>query len=510
MTRRAAFFVLFVILSPCFLSGQAHALYAEPHTILSYEASLLQEVPSELRVYVGDPGRCFGRFGDSICGGAYDEDADRDPRLSGFNPGTLLGLLNWGTHFWQPDGGPAGGRLDNIGGFPVNLDHQNAYQRAWMLYESAKSLYPTDPIAAYYTLGRVTHLLEDMATPAHVHLDPHIGDESTTGDDSFEEYTAEKYVYPDPFEGIVALEKDFPPAGLSAVDYTGLSDGGFTGEPPLFKLFYSMARSSDDYDSDDADGKVDAGARRGMSVKVSRTDLSAVSLLRSGYPEEALPSGYRTSPARAKFILLNSAIEMLKNANPPYDGVRLAFSDATAVYSLAEFTRTDIGDEDMDPIRTVLLPAATGHVAALYQLFWRETHTLPADGGPEIRLNRGVHRLQIAKPSAIDLRIDVAGKGSAGNEAEIYVWADVPSEGSTLKFYFDGQWRPFTDLSAMKPVLPSFVLADVQNAVWRIIDDTQAAPETSFSVNLCIDMNPDGRYTPGESVCDGVLITVGN
>jgi len=509
VTRRPLVLVLTAILFLPLLSGQAHALYAELHSMLSYEASLIQGVPSEMRVYVGDPDRCFGRFTDSICGGAYDEDADRDPRLSGLNPGTLLGLLNWGTHFWDPDGGPTGGRLDNIGGIPVNLDRQNAYQRAWMLYETAKYLYPADPITAYYTLGRVTHLLEDMATPAHVHLDAHIGDASPTGDDSFEEYTAVKYVYPDIFEGLAAFERDFPPAGLSPVDYTALSDGGFV-EPTLFKLFLSMARISDGYDSDDADGKTDAGVRRGVSVKVSGTDLREVLLLRSGYPEEPLAAGYGTSPARSKFILLDSTIGALKSANPPYDGVRLVFSEASEVHSLAEFTRTDIGDEDLEPLRTVLLPSAADHVAALYKLFWEETHTLPGDSGPEIALNHGTHRLQIKKPSPIDLTIEVAGKGSAGLQSEIYVWADVPGEGSTLKFYFDGQWKPFTDFSDMKPAFSPFVVADVQDAVWRIIDDTRAFPEGNFSVNVCIDLNPDGRYTPAESVCDGVLISVGN
>jgi len=55
-----------------------------------------------------------------------------------------------------------------------------------------------------------------------------------------------------------------------------------------------------------------------------------------------------------------------------------------------------------------------------------------------------------------------------------------------------------------------FVIGDIRDVVWRMIDDTETVPETSFSVNLCIDMNRDGRYTPAESVCDGILVTVGN
>jgi len=119
--------MLFIALLAMTSGSQAYAFPPEIHRIIAYESSLIEGVPSEINVYIGDPENCINNFGDNICEGAYDEDAERDPRISTPNFFTWWGLFNWGTHFWQPNGGPTGGRLDSIGAIPVNLESKNAY-----------------------------------------------------------------------------------------------------------------------------------------------------------------------------------------------------------------------------------------------------------------------------------------------------------------------------------------------------------------------------------------------
>ncbi|MBW2148040.1 MAG: hypothetical protein JRG73_17260 [Deltaproteobacteria bacterium] len=88
------------------LAGSAYAMPPRVHSLIAYEASFLPDVPSEIGIYIGDPENCLQTPTDTICQGAYDEDDDRDPRMNPQNIFTWLGLFNWGTHFWNPDGGP--------------------------------------------------------------------------------------------------------------------------------------------------------------------------------------------------------------------------------------------------------------------------------------------------------------------------------------------------------------------------------------------------------------------
>lgn len=504
MTKRILIF--FILVAVFIFSNPAQALWSELHSTIAYEASLVKGVPSEIAIYAGDPEDCINTHRDTICEGAYDEDADRDPRI---NPGAWLGFFSWGSHFWQPAGGPTGGLLENVGGIQVNLESQNAYQRARMLYDSAKTVYNMNPLYAYYLLGRIEHLLTDMATPAHVHLDAHFSDALALGDDSFEEYTGARYVTHTRLSGISALETDFPISGIVPADYKNLSDAGFPDEPLLFRLFYAMATTAAAYDSDDANGTTDKGIRRGMSVTTSNAGFINAFAVCAACQDHLLSSEeYQLSTNRSKFILLNSTLNTLKRSIPQYEGVRLDFTGSSETHSFTEFIKTDIGDRDMAIVSNSLFPAALSNTAALYQLFWAETHPYLDNSAPKLLLNNGRHRLDIIKPAPLDINIDIASMGWKDAEVELYIWIDASLSGKRMRFYFDGAWHSFETFNELRPTFRNFIVPNIQGVVWRVIDDSSLLSDVNFNINICIDRITDGYYSPAESICNGVLISV--
>jgi len=495
--------LVFFVLFP---AGHAEALYPELHSLMAYEAAFINGSPSEMSVYVGGP-KTAVTPGGGICAGAYDEDAERDPRLTS-GVSTWWGLLNWGTHFWNPAGGPEGGLLETVETFPVNLEGRNAYQRARELYGNAKALYSEDPPAAYHLLGRVIHLLTDMATPAHVHLDVHISDAGETGDDSLEEYTASRYVFPGLSAGLAGFEADFPLGDLASTDLTDLADGGYHGEPLLFRLFYSMAEAAGGFDSDDADGSFDKGWRRGRSIPVLHKDLTGAVLYGTGC-EFPIPSKvFQMSPSRDKFVIPYWFFKAITGTGQ-FEGIRLSFADSTEVHKLSEFSRTDIGDSDISRISSSLMPPALEHISALYRLFWDETHpSMRYDEVPLISFHRGAKALQINRPAPLEVELDIAPRSWNEAEVEAYLWLEFPVEGSNRKFYFDGQWKTFAATSELRPVGQSFRLQAVEGALLRLLDDTTLLPEITLRLNLCADSAPDSRYSPAESVCSSIEIQI--
>lgn len=507
--KRTALILFLIPASLLICANSAYALYSELHSLIAYESSLVQTVPSEVHVYSGDYPECIDSARNNVCKGAYDEDADRDPRLSGGGLTTWWGLLNWGTHFWQPDAGPDGGLLISVGNIPVNLESQNACQRAQYLYQSAVETYDEDPSRAYYLLGRAAHLLADMATPAHVHLDPHISDRDSTGDDSFEEYTAWQYISGvAPGEQTANFEAVFPRENLFPVQYEILPGDGYPEEPPLYRLFYSMAEMSNNYDSDDADGKTDGGMRRGASVKITHGNLQTVYAIGADLSVKHLSGGYGLSPERNKFVLLDSAALTLADEMPSFCAVGLVFADGLELHYLSEFDKTDIADKDLSPLADTLLPAAVEHTAALYRMFWSQTHSFPENEVPDIILNQGNHVLTVRRPVPLDIPLDIIPKSWKHVSVEIYAWTGLTADADGVMMYYDGTWTPFDDFGGMRPAISSYSLAGINGGTWRILDNTSSMPDIRLRINICIDRKKDGRLTPSESVCDGIIVSL--
>lgn len=487
-------------------ADKAHALYSELHSLMSYEASSITGVPSELHVYAGQPEYCLNVSQPTICRGAYDEDADRDPRLTpGIN--AWWGLLNWGTHFWDPAGGPHAGRLNYVDGIPVNVEKKNAYERAWDLYRLALSEYTEDPETAYHTLGRIVHLLTDMATPAHVHLDPHISPDFE-GDDSLEEYTALRYLQPTSEAGKTAFEIDFPLQDLRAVDYNNLSDGGYPDSPTLYRIFFSLAQSSRQYDSDDAAGQRDSGSRRGRSVPLSHDGEFTASVFGPGFEAPLSPEFFRTSASRRLFILPEYIFDNIGGADQSI-GVRLDFPTGTESHFAADFVRTDIGDADVQEITSDLFPSALGHVAALYELFWGDTHpSLQKEEVPVLTLEGGSRSLAVSRPAPLEVKLDLDARGWGDADAEVFAWADILAQDGIIRAYFDGSdWKSFSGLNEILP-MGTFRLVPIKAAPWVILADTSSLTPASLVLNICIDRNTDRRYSPESSVCQSIAVRV--
>ena len=334
--------------------------------------------------YVGTPDNPIGDDRDnSLCEGVFDEDYDRTPRsifdlLDVSNPNLIWG---WGSHFWDPAAGPEAGQLPVLNPPPP----QNAYQRGAMLYSQAVERYPTDHAGAYYLLGRVVHLLTDMATPAHTHLDVHVADglagivdAPMLAADSLEQYLSSGYVTrldmpsdPDP-TGRLRFEQDFVAAPIDAVALIYLSDGGHPSLGDLYKIFYSMARQSARWDSNDSDGTGPQGIGGGSlrwfrEIDVAFSDPATIEVWevnKDGYQARVEPIA-AVGQAR---ILLPHELADSSRITISHDGTETVLP-ASQIGKLGQ-----IADAGCLRMARDLMPKAIAHTEALYRLFWRDTH----------------------------------------------------------------------------------------------------------------------------------------
>lgn len=243
----------------------------------------------------------------SIAVGAQDEDFF----TAGSNTCSAVRTLN---HAWNPN-------TNEQWGLP---GEQSALEWANYYLDEAIDIYKAgDPFLAYYYLGRAAHLVEDVATPAHVHGDCHAEWAGipfcADGSDNYEVWLeggnlpASPDVSPFPYAEFreparLAQESDERPGGSSIDLLTHLSDSapaygyddgtqlwleGPTIEdispthgwvtvlpghvnPDLFHIFYWAAERADNYDSDSEDGELDNGTRRAGSIDCEAGECTAI------------------------------------------------------------------------------------------------------------------------------------------------------------------------------------------------------------------------------------------
>jgi len=179
-----------------------------------------------------------------------------------------------------------------------------------------------DKTAAYYYLGHVCHLLEDMTVPTHTHNDPH----GATGKPLHDNY-----------------EQDFAAFHFQEYHYENemggepvLSDTPITVPASLYDLFLKTADYTDDYDSCDEDGEWAIG---GEAACFYPTDYPSHLLHRPG---DALRSDGEQSMAKCQIIgddLMYWAIKQTAHV------FRWFYSEADK--SLFE-ARAHIGEPDTD------------------------------------------------------------------------------------------------------------------------------------------------------------------
>ncbi|MBE3134041.1 MAG: hypothetical protein IMZ55_11245, partial [Acidobacteria bacterium] len=145
------------------------------------------EIASASRIYNGD---------NNLIEGSRDEDGNR----VNYNPPPQNPFgqdFQWDRHYSH--GGDDGELTDGLTTlFGDAFDEADSYFSA---YEQAQhyfyghdgfpgvvGYYPSSPALAYYYLGHVAHLLQDMTVPAHVHNDPH---PPVFGPDHYESWVAD-------------------------------------------------------------------------------------------------------------------------------------------------------------------------------------------------------------------------------------------------------------------------------------------------------------------------------
>lgn len=242
---------------------------------------------------------------------------------------------------------------------------------------------------AYYWLGRTAHLLMDMSVPAHTLMDPH-AIPLMAGDDSYEDYTGLQLHYKEIHSG--SLNTEIP-------DITNLQDLPYPlpdssdGRGDLAKLFYNLAQISNDFDSDDANGKslqFGNGKFRFARGREALMPGKVVSRVEYWYWGLIYDSKIRDLTKLVDYDIVQNDCEYriyfyqsfydLINNTPDY--VNVIYTDGTSQSiskppsDLDENLLPDIFEE---PLKCIYQPAlqarAIGHVAALYQLFWDTTHS---------------------------------------------------------------------------------------------------------------------------------------
>lgn len=251
-------------------------------TKTAYDFFTSQFGPSEIGAYLGpvDDADYGNRY---VLEGSCDEDR---PNLSAGKPQDSP----WGNadaHYWAHDA--AFNRIFNDGyrsqDSAVNRAYKyftggfgltGIYDAGWGAYavqgEGIVYKYEADAKeTAYYWLGHVAHLLEDMTLPAHAHADPHGLDDWWNPYDEYETYTASYSDWTSYWAGAEANWKQwaYPAETPDQTSPTGdirspSQIPQFSSEitVPLYGLFYETASLADNFDSDDANGQVDLGTRR--------------------------------------------------------------------------------------------------------------------------------------------------------------------------------------------------------------------------------------------------------
>ncbi len=259
------------LLGDC-ITGRCRINGSPVHQYLTREAADVWEgLPAEIRshlsnsIYHDVDLPCSAHYDpdfDDIVTGSADEDQESYPYVCDSRPRYTNGFLE---HFWDPDrpdfGGPGGydkGFSDP--NFHDGQEFASAYRKAQELWDTKVicqytgqdrfgNVCPVDKDQAYYWLGRVVHLLEDLAVPAHAKIVSH------------DYFSGLFFGGRDPFEGYVGSVflsyhgKDYRDLGAYLVeDLPGIAlqeDFRWENINPeatdLFKLFWFTAQKTQYY-----------------------------------------------------------------------------------------------------------------------------------------------------------------------------------------------------------------------------------------------------------------------
>lgn len=210
----------------------------------AYELYTARFGPSELSRFIGEVKNGKAVPDDSVVAGAFDEDKPFK------NPwGQMLPMAN---HFWDCRNGYYEGWNGNdtglnraykywSGGYGIEGEFDDGWTSSGVENEGVLGLYRKgDKAKAYWYLGHVAHLLEDLTVPAHALIVTHVGE----GSDAYETYMKHHF-------------REWTVDPRSPIDAFGA----------LHDLFLRTCDVSNDFDAGSgpdsgADGEKDKGARR--------------------------------------------------------------------------------------------------------------------------------------------------------------------------------------------------------------------------------------------------------
>ncbi|HWB06114.1 MAG TPA: hypothetical protein VG796_24040 [Verrucomicrobiales bacterium] len=374
---------------------------------------------------------------EAVIQGAYEEDAE----------GVLDDTID-GVHFWNPDGGHDAGMV--LSGTPYPSALQEAQEDT---FAKALAAYPDRKAEAYYWLGRTAHLLADMSVPAHAHLDEHAA--ISLDDEQFEKIVAGSYKDVTAASPNAQIPVSFPfsvPEGYPA---------GY--DPTLSKLFYNLAKTSKQYDSDGSNGtSAEFGMGKYRSARNELEEGKVVARVEYWDSIAGVPSEKRRDMVQKVDYDIQTIGEyriyyyesFYNDINSTSRLVRVFYTDGSdeSFFNLDE-TAGDVFDEPLENIyKPTLVANAIGYTAALYQLFWERTHTgVPPDPGFNITAVRRIttpagpateftffgksgasYRVERSTSLAPLSWIDT-GVSTTGNDAELTL--SVPDSGENRQFF---------------------------------------------------------------------------
>ncbi|MBI5116586.1 fibronectin type III domain-containing protein [Candidatus Poribacteria bacterium] len=207
--------------------------------------------------------------------------------LDGGAESNLNGAFIFYNHFRNVDESHNGGDEDGLTSFTFTastsaIEKAEKYWNEYVIpYYLGINDKPVNKELSYYYLGRVAHLLADMALPAHANGDAHVLDV-----DAYEYYMGQHYAEYT-FNEIPQLDLNGDVVGrkpwaysagdwnYSDFNYVRTQIPGTTWDPeepndavaqakwnqksPLYHLFWCTAEIADNYDSDGANGEVNPG-----------------------------------------------------------------------------------------------------------------------------------------------------------------------------------------------------------------------------------------------------------
>jgi len=327
----------------------------KPWPILIKADDLISGAAEEdsVKLFVNPYENCDGEALNGFFEHFWDPDV---PWAGGFNCGSIGGGYNFGL----PDilnGACKEGKDNSYNGLYYYDSAYRLAQYYWDKYITPEK-YKSDKRQAYYWLGRIAHLLQDMTVPAHVHNryhDPVVNGPFLLGDSElFEQYASEVYSN---YSGNACAKRYYKYENLIN-DFQWNTVHDQADPPPLFKLFWYTAQKTQYFATASSNGpQANSNWASGNNWYVlwnknNDGHTQPVQFTSSLWDNEDLCTGQN--------VITPAVVEYLGDPNNLYQN-----GDQSA------------RQNSLDWLANALIPHALKTTAGLYRLFWYTVNPPP-------------------------------------------------------------------------------------------------------------------------------------